>query len=82
MSGLGGSTSSRVRGDGAQRPVEGDRGINLGRPCDRARGDSSSSDSEGTHTHINVDGVIMRLKLIGDVRADTFWKKYSFSHSV
>ena len=43
-----GSALSLVSGDGAQRPVEGDRGVNSSWPCDWARGDSSSSNSKGT----------------------------------
>ena len=48
MSNPNGSALSPVSGDGGHRPVEGNRGVNSGRPCDWARGDSSSSNSKGT----------------------------------
>ena len=82
MSDLGCLTSSRVNGDGAQRLVEGIKGGQSSRPCGQAREDSSSSNSESRHTHVNVDGVIMWLKPIGDAWAETFWKKCSFPPSV
>ena len=40
-----GSSSSHISYDGAQRTVEGDRGVNPGWPCGRVGGDSSSFDS-------------------------------------
>ena len=74
---LSGSTLSRVSGNGAQNLIEGDRGVNLDQLCDLARGDSSSFNSESTHTHVNVNEVITWLKPVKDARAEKFWKKYS-----
>ena len=58
MSDLGGLASSRVSGDSAQRPIEGNQGVNPEQPYGWARKDSSCSDFKGTQTRVNADEVI------------------------
>ena len=82
MSDLCGSALSRISGDGVQRPVKGDRGVNPGRPCDQARQDSSFSGSKNTHARVNADGVITWLKPVGETQVNVFWNKYSFPLNV
>ena len=65
MSDLGGLDSSCISDDGAQRLIEGNRGVNLGWPSGRPRGDLSSYDSENTQTRVNANGVITWLNQLG-----------------
>ena len=82
MSDLGGFALSRISGDGIQRPVKGDRGVNPGRPCDQARQDSSFSGSKNNHARVNADEVITWLKPVGETQVNVFWNKYSFPLNV
>ena len=77
--GLGGSTLSRVSDEDTQRTTERGKEVDLGCPNDQ---ETSSSSFEDVPSCVNAGGFITWLISIREVRADTFWKRYSFPPNV
>ena len=48
------------------------RGVNLGRPYNRAMQDSFTSGCKDAHSRVNGDGVITWLRPVGEARVNAF----------
>ena len=77
MSEPGGSFKLRVGDEGTQRMVEGK--VDLGSYVDE---EISSSSFEDIPSQVDSAGVIKWLRSVGEARANSFWKRYSFPPNV